>query len=144
MNTKPILIAGAVLALVGAFVLKESGRRTAAVESASSEAQPTAAPLPRLIDLGADKCIPCKKMAPILEELSSTYEDVFVVEFVDVWKDPAAAKPWGLRVIPTQVFLDASGTEKFRHEGFMAREAILDTWRNLGFEFPDRPEPAGS
>ena len=44
--------------------------------------------LPRLIDLGADKCIPCKMMAPILEELRREYAGVFEVEIVDVWKNP--------------------------------------------------------
>jgi thioredoxin 1 len=83
-------------------------------------------------------------MAPILDELSHTYRDVFVVEFIDVWKNPAAAKPWGLRVIPTQVFIDATGTERFRHQGFMAREAILDKWRELGVDVPSRSEPTGS
>jgi thioredoxin 1 len=100
--------------------------------------------LPRLLDLGADRCIPCKKMAPILAELTDTYEDVFVVEFVDVWKDPDAAKPHNLRVIPTQIFFAADGAELFRHEGFYSREDILAKWRELGVPVPDRtpvPEP---
>jgi len=104
----------------------------------SAAAAEPAATLPRMVDLGAGKCIPCKKMAPILEELSHTYEDVFEVEFIDVWKNPSAAKEWGIRVIPTQVFIDAAGTERFRHQGFMAREAILAKWTELGVELPSR------
>lgn len=149
MNSKPIIMVGAVLLLVAAFVMKEtregdppvSANEAGVSEAASSEA---VGPLPRLIDLGADRCIPCKKMAPILDELSHTYPDVFEVEFIDVWKNPAAAKPWGLRVIPTQVFMDATGTEQFRHEGFMAREAILEKWRELGVDVPSRSGTAGS
>ena len=49
--------------------------------------------LPRLVDLGAGKCIPCKKMAPILEELKKDYAGIVDVVFVDVWKDPGAGKP---------------------------------------------------
>jgi thioredoxin 1 len=149
VNAKPIVIGGAVLLLVGAFVMKEARRGHPPATANEAGAPGTATsepgnPLPRLIDLGADKCIPCKKMAPILDELSHTYRDVFMVEFIDVWKNPAAAKPWGLRVIPTQVFIDATGTERFRHQGFMAREAILDKWRELGVDVPSRSEPAGS
>ena len=80
--------------------------------------------LPRLVDLGAGKCIPCKKMAPILEALRTDYSGVVDVVFVDVWKDPKAGKPYKIRVIPTQVFFDANGTEVLRHEGYFSREEI--------------------
>jgi len=80
--------------------------------------------LPRLVDLGAGKCIPCKKMAPILEEMKKDYAGVVDVVFVDVWKDPKAGKPYKIRVIPTQVFYDKTGKEVFRHEGFFSREEI--------------------
>ena len=43
-------------------------------------------PLPKLIDLGASKCIPCKKMAPILEEVKKEYAGILDVEFIDVWQ----------------------------------------------------------
>ena len=46
--------------------------------------------IPRLVDIGADKCIPCKAMAPILVELRNEYAGRMEVEFVDVWKNPAA------------------------------------------------------
>ena len=94
--------------------------------------------LPRLLDLGADKCVPCKMMAPILEELKETYAGTMQVDFIDVWKDPAAAKPYGIRVIPTQIFFAHDGTELFRHEGFYSREDILAKWRELGVQLPDR------
>lgn len=89
---------------------------------AAADAAPTT--LPRLVDLGAGKCIPCKKMAPILEEMRKDYAGVVDIVFLDVWKDPKAAKPYKIRVIPTQVFYDAGGNEVFRHEGFYSREEI--------------------
>ena len=94
--------------------------------------------IPRLLDLGADKCVPCKMMAPILEELKETYAGTLTVEFIDVWKDPAAAQPYKIRVIPTQIFFSADGTELFRHEGFYSREDILAKWRELGVSLPDK------
>ena len=67
--------------------------------------------LPKLIDLGADKCIPCKMMAPVLEELKREYEGRLDVEFVDVWRLPGVAGEYGVQSIPTQIFFDASGKE---------------------------------
>jgi thioredoxin 1 len=93
--------------------------------------------LPRLVDLGADKCIPCKMMAPILEELKKEYEGRLQVEFIDVWKNPDEIGMYGIRLIPTQIFFDASGRELFRHEGFYSRENILGRWKELGVEFAE-------
>jgi thioredoxin 1 len=87
---------------------------------------------PRLVDLGADKCIPCKKMAPILVELKRDYADTFEVEFIDVWKTPEASDEYGIRIIPTQIFYDRDGKELFRHEGFYGKEDILAKWKEFG------------
>ena len=89
---------------------------------------------PRLVDLGAGKCLPCKKMAPILEELKREYAGVFDVEFIDVWENQRPALHYGIERIPTQIFLDASGKELFRHEGFFSKEEILNQWKTLGVE----------
>ncbi len=90
--------------------------------------------LPKLVDLGAKACIPCKKMAPILDELTTEYKGVFEVEFIDVWKpeNQEKAKAYGIKSIPTQIFLDAKGKELGRHEGFIAKEDILKKWREFG------------
>jgi thioredoxin 1 len=90
--------------------------------------------LPRLVDLGASKCVPCKMMAPILEDLKKEYEGRVAVEFIDVWKNPEAGKEYGVRVIPTQIFYGADGKESFRHEGFFGKEDILSKWRELGVD----------
>ena len=90
--------------------------------------------LPWLVDLGADKCIPCKMMIPVLEELSTKYKDRLKVEFYDVWKNPAPGQQYGIRVIPTQIFLDPDGKELFRHEGYFSKEDILTRWKKLGFD----------
>ena len=90
--------------------------------------------LPILLDLGSDQCIPCKEMAPILEELKAVYTGKFQVEIVDVRKDPMIATVYNIQLIPTQIFLDASGKELFRHEGFYSKEDILSKWKELGVE----------
>lgn len=91
--------------------------------------------LPRLLDLGAGKCIPCKLMAPILEEMKKEYAGSMDVVFIDVWEDSTAGEKYGIQSIPTQIFFDASGKELFRHEGFFAKEEILAKWKELGFDF---------
>ena len=95
--------------------------------------------LPRLIDLGADSCIPCKMMAPILEELRTDYAEKFEVHFIDVWKNPDAGEEYGVQIIPTQIFYDASGEERFRHQGFFSKEDILRKWEALGVELGSPP-----
>lgn len=90
--------------------------------------------LPKLVDVGAGKCIPCKMMAPILEQLKTNYAGRLEVEFVDVWENPAAGKPYNIEVIPTQIFFDADGKELFRHIGFYARDDILAKWKELGVD----------
>ncbi len=94
--------------------------------------------LPKLIDLGADKCVPCKMMAPILEELKKEYEGRFDVEFIDVWKIPDAGKAFNIKLIPTQLFFDKDGNELFRHEGFFSKEDILAKWEELGIKFEEK------
>ncbi len=105
-----------------------------AVDRVSATNSPTsAAALPRLVDVGADKCIPCKAMAPILEQLRQEYAGQLRVDFVDAWKYPEQAAPFNVYGIPTQIFFDASGRELHRHVGFISKEDILATWKRLGF-----------
>lgn len=103
----------------------------------SAEEQPNAelaSNVPSLIDLGATKCIPCKMMAPILEELKSEYAGKMNVQFIDVWENPEASKKYKINLIPTQIFFSADGKELFRHEGFFSREDILEKWKDLGVD----------
>ncbi|VGO17387.1 Thioredoxin C-2 [Pontiella desulfatans] len=96
-------------------------------------------PLPRLLDLGAGKCVPCKTMAPILDEMKETFAGQLDVVFIDVWENEGVGGKYGIRMIPTQIFFDAEGKELFRHEGFYAREDMLAKWKELGYAF-DEPQ----
>lgn len=66
--------------------------------------------LPVIVDFGADSCIPCKQMAPVLVSLNEEMQGRAVVQFVDVWKYPEAAQDFPVQVIPTQVFFNSDGT----------------------------------
>jgi len=152
-KTTRIIISLAVVAVAAlAFVAKERGKSNAASTEASAVAASPAlqtgnqslatTKLPKLIDLGAGKCIPCKMMKPILDELKRDYANRFVTEFIDVWENPDAGKPYGIEVIPTQIFYDAMGKELFRHVGFYGKDDILGKWKELGVD-PGDSKPAG-
>ena len=87
---------------------------------------------PTLVDFGARSCIPCKKMAPILEQLEKDYQGRANVIFVDVWQDRSIGGRYRVQMIPTQIFYDANGSEAGRHIGFMDRQPIIDTFIKLG------------
>ncbi len=121
--------------LVVALVLTVlAGPAAVGAESPGSALPNTASTrkLPRLVDLGANKCIPCKAMAPILEELRTEYAGRMEVQFIDVWRSPEAAAPYGVRTIPTQIFFGPDGRELARHVGFMPKSEILAQWKALG------------
>lgn len=99
----------------------------------TSPANPAVAKkLPRVVDLGADKCKACKELAPILEQLRKEYEGRVTVDFIDVWKNAKAGEPYKIRVIPTQVFFDAEGKEVWRHEGFLPKADFIAKFAELG------------
>jgi thioredoxin 1 len=136
---KILIVLVVVAAATGAVILKNNQGPTVGVkpgEVATSLVTAVAvnAKLPRLLDLGADKCVPCKLMAPILEALKKDYAGRMHVEFIDVWKNTEAAKQYGVEAIPTQIFYSAEGKELFRHVGFFGRDDILGKWKELGVD----------
>ena len=139
-GTHSIYIVLALLAVVSAYLCscqkeKEPPLNNTAIDEVTTEKAPQVqVKLPRLVDLGADKCIPCTMMAPILEELKTEYAGKLQIDFIDVWKNPSAGRQYGIRVIPTQIFYDVDGKEIGRHTGFMGKEDILATFRSKGID----------
>ncbi len=78
------------------------------------------------IELGSVNCIPCKQMQPVMKSIEQKYGDQVNVIFYDVWKPEQKkyANQYGIKLIPTQVFLDENGKEIFRHEGFYPESEI--------------------
>ena len=127
----------AFIAVVAVYAMTESGPGTNPSGTVGLQAQSTPMPSPgtgrvTMIDLGATECIPCKMMAPILEELKIRYAGRADILFIDVWKDPVQAKVYGIHTIPTQVFFDGNGREVFRNIGFMDKKRIVDILTKLG------------
>lgn len=84
------------------------------------------------IELGADKCIPCKAMQPIMREIAAEYKDQVQVIFYDVWKNPEPGRKYGIQLIPTQVFIDKTGKEIFRHVGLFPKEELVAFLKKQG------------
>ena len=84
------------------------------------------APLMTFVELGSVKCVPCRMMQPVMKNIETKYGSQIKVVFYDVWKEEYQkyARVYGIRVIPTQVFLDKNGKEVFRHEGFFPESDI--------------------
>ncbi|MCU0843850.1 MAG: thioredoxin family protein [Spirochaetes bacterium] len=86
------------------------------------------------VEIGSLNCIPCKMMQPIMKEIEETYKGQVRVVFHDVWTPEGRpfGMQYGIRVIPTQVFLDKEGKEYFRHEGFFPKEEVVRVLKMKG------------
>ena len=56
---------------------------------------------PVLVDFWADWCMPCKMIAPVVEELSEEYDGKLDFAKLDVDSNPSTAMTYGVRSIPT-------------------------------------------
>ena len=85
-----------------------------------------------LVDLGANACLPCKMMAPILTKLEKEYQGKAAIVFIDVWKNSGQAERFGIQAIPTQIFFDKKGKEIHRHTGFLSEKEIVAQLKKMG------------
>jgi thioredoxin 1 len=134
---KIVVVAGLIVSVAAILLLKQQGKKgdsAADLSTPAVAAMPAASGLARLVDLGSVTCIPCKMMAPILEELKKEYAGRLNVEFYDVVQNPDVGKKYGIKLMPTQIFYDATGKERFRHEGFISKDDILAKWKELGVD----------
>lgn len=120
----PVIVAVTVALLISAGSVWTQSKT--ADSHAKTEAR-TETPLVTFVELGSVKCVPCRQMQPVMKAIEEKYGRQLSVLFYDVWKSDQReyAEKYGIRVIPTQVFLDMNGREIFRHEGFFP-EAEID------------------
>ena len=88
------------------------------------------------IELGSVGCVPCRMMQPIMDDVEREYPGQVKVVFYDVWTPegrPYAGK-YGIRAIPTQVFLDKDGKEYFRRTGYFPKEELVKILKMQGVE----------
>ena len=83
----------------------------------------------KLLDFYATWCGPCKTMMPTIERLSENAP--FKVEKVNVDENPDLASQYGIRGIPTLIFVDDSGEVLWRKSGLHTESQILDAYREI-------------
>lgn len=89
---------------------------------------------PSVVDFGAESCVPCKKMAPILKALRKRYDGRANVVFVHIGEEPILAARYRIAEIPVQVFYDKEGREVHRHLGFLPEKEIVKRLKEMGVE----------
>lgn len=65
--------------------------------------------LPCIVDFYADWCMPCKMVAPVLEELSEEYEGKMNIYKVNTEKQQELAAAFGIQSIPSLLFVPLEG-----------------------------------
>ena len=125
MKPKSLVVLAAIALVVVALGVYRSRTAPAAAGQAEKAAEPGHG-LPGILDFGRGECLPCKQMFPVLDELAEKHKGKIVVRYLDlnVPENLERANAMRVRVIPTQVFIDAEGEEVIRHEGFWSLEDI--------------------
>jgi thioredoxin 1 len=87
---------------------------------------------PFLVDFGANSCIPCRQMRPVLKEVDKEYAGKTRVLIIDVYKYQDLAREYKIQLLPTLVFFDPKGKEAFRHMGVLDKEKIVAKLKEIG------------
>lgn len=75
---------------------------------------------PAIIDFYATWCGPCKQLAPILAELAAQYNGEIIIYKVDVDKAPEVAAAFGIKAMPTLLFIPMGGLPQMQ-QGLMPK-----------------------
>lgn len=97
------------------------------------QSRPPAQSRPILYDFGADNCSSCIQMKKILQAVQARYGSQVDVRLIYVQKDRDLARRYKVMLIPTQVFVDASGKEVFRHLGLFPQDKLVKKLQELKF-----------
>ena len=87
---------------------------------------------PVLVDFGANSCLPCRQMRPVLKEIATEYSEKAKVVVIDVYKYQNLAREHKVLMLPTLVFFDSKGKETFRNVGLMEKEKIVGKLKEIG------------
>jgi len=98
-----------------------------------------AKPVVTFLEFGSTTCIPCKMMEKVMEEVRVDYGDKVEVIFHNVNEEKKLSGEYGIKMIPTQIFLDSEGKEFHRHIGYYPTEEIAKVLLERGIT-PDEKQ----
>ena len=87
---------------------------------------------PVLVDFGANSCLPCRQLRPVLKEIGTEYLEKAKIIVIDVYKYQNLAREYKVIMLPTLVFFDSNGKEVFRNVGLMEKEKIVGKLKEIG------------
>ncbi len=92
-------------------------------ETFVAEAQQATVPV--VIDFWSEYCGPCKMLSPVLDEVAAEVGDRAKVAKVDVMANRDLAMKFGIRAVPTLLFMK-DGEIKETKTGIMMKDAIVE------------------
>jgi thioredoxin 1 len=101
--------------------------------AAWGQGPPPRQPKPAILEFSRTACPICRRMEDVLLQIKKAYGSQVEVRILHVETAEPQYRYYQIVIIPTQVFLDASGKEVFRHEGEISREGLAQKLKELKF-----------
>ena len=79
---------------------------------------------PAIIDFHATWCGPCKQLAPTLNALAAEYGDEIYIYKVDIDKEPDIARAYGIRSVPSLLFIPHDDAVPQMGQGNIPKESL--------------------
>jgi thioredoxin 1 len=94
------------------------------ITDATFDAEVLRAPITTITDFWAEWCMPCKRIAPILEELAAEYDAKLKITKLDVDTNPDTPEKYGITGIPT-LLVFRNGQLADTIVGFLPKDRLL-------------------
>src|SRR5436190_13615564 len=103
---------------------------TIEINQSNFETEVLKSKVPVLVDFWAERCGPCKMLAPVLDEIAMEQADRIKVAKVNVDDNPALAERYGIQSIPTLLYI-AKGEVQSQTVGVVSKRKIVEQLEEL-------------
>ncbi|MDE6384839.1 MAG: thioredoxin [Eubacterium sp.] len=80
--------------------------------------------IPFILDFYSDFCMPCKMLAPVMDEIAQEYKGTVEIGKVNTDHEKSLAAEYGIMAVPTLVYIK-NGKEFDRSVGVISKEEII-------------------